>query len=320
MTLFLSRWLWAILGDLIAFQLRRRLLQWTLKRGAEKPLTVPTFSPAAKDQDQGSILICSESTQFDRPETSCSETWDISASYSSFELGSPSWYEAGSRFSSCGESSCSLDTPQQSKRCEDAIASIRRITNRRLQTYLQHLCCFMLSLVLGVLASWKLALAMLIFLSIIVLLSKLILAGASRWTANTGNAYLSASLVLEETLDAPFLHMIVANGCQEYEVLRYQSALKRAVRVANRAGHLFGLSAGALYLALYGSFAFAFWYGSVLLLGKGVSAGTVVHVFYLSVVGAFSLSKLVPLDFVWYSKHWKQARIIHYVGNANVRY
>jgi ATP-binding cassette subfamily B (MDR/TAP) protein 1 len=177
----------------------------------------------------------------------------------------------------------------------EVVQKIQSITQNEVQRFLQHACSFVLCLALSLVFNWKLAIVLVILLSSIVLLSKLILSGVHRWTANARNANLSASLLVEEVLNSR-VEMVLANGCQEYELDRYRKSLENAVRMGMRAGHLYGLGAGALYFALYGSFAFAFWYGGYLRLQLEVTPGTIVHVFYLSVVGAYSLQKLSPRE------------------------
>ncbi|XP_035709895.1 ATP-dependent translocase ABCB1 isoform X2 [Folsomia candida] len=136
---------------------------------------------------------------------------------------------------------------------------------------------------------WKLSLALLGIMPMVIMITALSTAISTRMSEKEQNAYSAAGAVAEETF-TNIKTVTVFNG-QEKEIRRYDEKIFAAKKVANLKHILTGLGNGLNWSISYANFAFAFWYGTHLILksretGDGLYSPDIILVIFFSVLMA----------------------------------
>ncbi|KAK7886789.1 hypothetical protein WMY93_026410 [Mugilogobius chulae] len=112
------------------------------------------------------------------------------------------------------------------------------------------------------------------------------------FTTKEQTAYAKAGAVAEEVLSA--IRTVFAFNGQDKEIKRYKANLEDAKNMGIKKAISANLAMGFTFLMIYMSYALAFWYGSTLIISGEYTIGSVLTVFFVVIIGAFSIIDRVP--------------------------
>uniref|UniRef100_A0A803YBU0 ATP binding cassette subfamily B member 1 n=1 Tax=Meleagris gallopavo TaxID=9103 RepID=A0A803YBU0_MELGA len=182
---------------------------------------------------------------------------------------------------------CELNT-----RIVDDISKINEGIGEKIAMFFQAVATFFTGFIVGFTKGWKLTLVILALSPVLGFSSALWAKIISTFTNKELTAYAKAGAVAEEVLAA--VRTVVAFGGQRKETERYQKNLEDAKRIGIQKAISANISMGISFFLIYGSYALAFWYGTVLVLSDDYTIGKVFTVFFSILVGAFSVGQAAP--------------------------
>lgn len=109
---------------------------------------------------------------------------------------------------------------------------------------------------------WKLTLALMAFIPLLAMITGFSARVQSTMTTKEQDAYAEAGAVAEEVLTN--IRTVHAFNGQDSEIKRYDEKILHARKVANKRHVLYGLGNGLMWSVSLTNFAYAFWYGTVL--------------------------------------------------------
>lgn len=124
------------------------------------------------------------------------------------------------------------------------------------------ICSCILLTALSFWMGWKLTLALMAFIPLLAIITGFDASLESKMTTKEQDAYAGAGAVAEEVLTN--IRTVHAFNGQEKEMKRYDEKIIHAKKVANARHVLKGLGNGLIWAVSLANFAYAFWYGSVL--------------------------------------------------------
>jgi len=141
-------------------------------------------------------------------------------------------------------------------------------------------------------AGWKLSLVLLSLTPLLVIaggaMGKVITSVSTRMQA----AYGEAGGVAEEVLGS--VRTVASLGREEEELQRYAQGLQEGKQIQKKIGFATGLSLGATFLIMFGSYALAFWYGAKLVAAGEMEVGNVITVFFGMIMGSMAFGQANP--------------------------
>ncbi|OXB67674.1 hypothetical protein ASZ78_015206 [Callipepla squamata] len=182
---------------------------------------------------------------------------------------------------------CELNT-----RIVDDISKINEGIGEKIAMFFQAVATFFTGFIVGFTKGWKLTLVILALSPVLGFSSALWAKIISTFTNKELTAYAKAGAVAEEVLAA--IRTVVAFGGQRKETERYQKNLEDAKRMGIQKAISANISMGISFFLIYGSYALAFWYGTILVLSDDYTIGKVFTVFFSILVGAFSVGQAAP--------------------------
>ncbi|XP_015708894.1 phosphatidylcholine translocator ABCB4-like isoform X5 [Coturnix japonica] len=182
---------------------------------------------------------------------------------------------------------CELNT-----RIVDDISKINEGIGEKIAMFFQAVATFFTGFIVGFTKGWKLTLVILALSPVLGFSSALWAKIISTFTNKELTAYAKAGAVAEEVLAA--VRTVVAFGGQRKETERYQKNLEDAKQMGIQKAISANISMGVSFFLIYGSYALAFWYGTILILSDDYTIGRVFTVFFSILVGAFSVGQAAP--------------------------
>ncbi|XP_042673061.1 ATP-dependent translocase ABCB1 isoform X2 [Centrocercus urophasianus] len=182
---------------------------------------------------------------------------------------------------------CELNT-----RIVDDISKINEGIGEKIAMFFQAVATFFTGFIVGFTKGWKLTLVILALSPVLGFSSALWAKIISTFTSKELTAYAKAGAVAEEVLAA--VRTVVAFGGQRKETERYQKNLEDAKRIGIQKAISANISMGISFFLIYGSYALAFWYGTILVLSDDYTIGKVFTVFFSILVGSFSVGQAAP--------------------------
>uniref|UniRef100_A0A4W6CFN4 ATP-binding cassette, sub-family B (MDR/TAP), member 4 n=1 Tax=Lates calcarifer TaxID=8187 RepID=A0A4W6CFN4_LATCA len=181
------------------------------------------------------------------------------------------------------------ETGELNTRLTDDVYKIQEGIGDKAGMLVQAFTTFFSSFIIGFTKGWKLTL---------VILAVSPALGASAGILNITSllseqtAYAKAGAVAEEVLSA--IRTVFAFSGQDREIKRYHKNLEDAKRMGIKKALSANMAMGFTFLMIYLSYALAFWYGSTLVLSGEYTIGSVLTVFFVVLIGAFTLGQTSP--------------------------
>lgn len=170
----------------------------------------------------------------------------------------------------------------------------------KLGTGVQGFFCFLLSIIVGFVLGWQLALIILV--AVPMMAAGMVVMGKAmeEVQGETQSWYASAAAMVEESLFA--LRTVVAFGGEKRELESYSNAVKQAKRGAIRNSYTNGMGLGYVEGIFACTNAAALYYGMTLIYdqkindttGKVWTGGDILIVFFCMLIGGFSIGQVEP--------------------------
>eukprot|EP00727_Mastigamoeba_balamuthi_P007601 m51a1_g3461 putative multidrug resistance protein 1 (1653) ;mRNA; f:696341-702590 len=159
--------------------------------------------------------------------------------------------------------------------------------------FLQSFATFVAGWIVGFTKGWKMSLVLLVMVPVLVVVMGALSVIFRNLVTRAQEFYAQAGQVAEEYLSC--IRTVTAFGVQRKALARYQENLGMSRKMGYRKGFAMGISFGALFFVLFGSYGLAIWYGSKLVDSGEMNAGLVLTVFYSIIMGAMALSQVGTL-------------------------
>uniref|UniRef100_A0A8C2Z594 ATP binding cassette subfamily B member 1 n=1 Tax=Cyclopterus lumpus TaxID=8103 RepID=A0A8C2Z594_CYCLU len=179
------------------------------------------------------------------------------------------------------------ETGELNTRLTDDVYKIQEGIGDKAGKLIQAVSTFLASFIIGFSKGWKLTLVILA-----VIHSPPAGIFLATFTSKEQAAYAKAGAVASEVISA--IRTVFAFSGQEREIKRYIKNLEDAKNVGIKKATYANFAFGFNFLMIYLAYALAFWYGSTLILSNEYTIGTVLTVFFVVLIGAFTLGQASP--------------------------
>ncbi|XP_028280398.1 ATP-dependent translocase ABCB1 [Parambassis ranga] len=184
------------------------------------------------------------------------------------------------------------ETGELNTRLTDDVYKIQEGIGDKAGMLVQAFTTFVASFIIGFTKGWKLTLVILAVSPALAISAALFSKVLASFTTKEQSAYARAGAVAEEVLSA--IRTVFAFSGQEKEIQRYHKNLEDAKRMGVKKAISANIAMGFTFLMIYLSYALAFWYGSTLILSKEYTIGNVLTVFFVVLIGAFTVGQASP--------------------------
>uniref|UniRef100_A0A7N8Y4L8 ATP-binding cassette, sub-family B (MDR/TAP), member 4 n=1 Tax=Mastacembelus armatus TaxID=205130 RepID=A0A7N8Y4L8_9TELE len=186
-------------------------------------------------------------------------------------------------------------TAELNTRLTDDVYKIQEGIGDKVGMLIQAFSTFFSSFIIGFSKGWK--------LTLVLLAVSPALGSCSRhlpihfclyylFTSKEQTAYAKAGAVAEEVLSA--IRTVFAFSGQEREIKRYQKNLEDAKKMGIKKAISASIALGFSFLMVYLAYTLGFWYGSTLILSKEYTIGNVLTVFFVVLIGVFTVGQTFP--------------------------
>ncbi|XP_071324542.1 ATP-dependent translocase ABCB1 [Trachinotus anak] len=184
------------------------------------------------------------------------------------------------------------ETGELNTRLTDDVYKIQEGIGDKAGMLIQAFTTFISSFIIGFIKGWKLTLVILAVSPALGISAALFSKVLASFTSKEQTAYAKAGAVAEEVLSA--IRTVFAFSGQDREIKRYHKNLEDAKRMGIKKALSANIAMGFTFLMIYLSYALAFWYGSTLVLNREYTIGTVLTVFFVVLIGAFTVGQTSP--------------------------
>ncbi|KAM4579986.1 ATP-dependent translocase ABCB1 [Odontesthes bonariensis] len=184
------------------------------------------------------------------------------------------------------------ETGELNTRLTDDVYKIQEGIGDKVGMLIQSFSTFIASFAIGFSKGWKLTLVILAVSPALGISAALFSKVLTSFTSKEQSAYAKAGAVAEEVLSA--IRTVFAFSGQNKEIERYNRNLEDAKRMGIRKAISANIAMGFTFLMIYLSYALAFWYGSTLILSNEYTIGSVLTVFFVVLIGVFSVGQTSP--------------------------
>ncbi|VDL82091.1 unnamed protein product [Nippostrongylus brasiliensis] len=168
---------------------------------------------------------------------------------------------------------------------------------------------------LGFYLSWKMTLVMLITVPMMFIATHVSAKLLSRASKRETYAYSSAAGLANEVIAG--IRTVMAFNAQPFEIHRYEKELLRAQAMGIRKAIILAIFAALPLFLMFGSMAFAFWYGTTLVLDGSLTPGTIFAVFWSVLIATRRLSDAAPQMGVFVSAKMAAADIFAIIDRVS---
>ncbi|KAI9142822.1 multidrug resistance protein 1 [Paraphysoderma sedebokerense] len=155
-----------------------------------------------------------------------------------------------------------------------------------------YIVTFITGFIIAFISGWKLTLVLLSCVPLLGLSGGIVGKVMAGGTAASQAAYAKAGGVAQETFSN--IRTVVAFNGQERAHTKFLNELKDAVRVNIRQSWISGFGFGVFFGVMFGIYALAFYYGSILVNNNEMVGGDILKVLFAVIIGAFSLINIGP--------------------------
>uniref|UniRef100_A0A3Q3W6X8 Uncharacterized protein n=1 Tax=Mola mola TaxID=94237 RepID=A0A3Q3W6X8_MOLML len=184
------------------------------------------------------------------------------------------------------------ETGELNTRLTDDVYKIQEGIGDKVGMLVQSYTTFITAFIIGFSKGWKLTLVILAVSPALGISAAFFSQVLTSFTSKEQTAYAKAGAVAEEVLSA--VRTVFAFSGQKREIERYKRNLEDAKTMGIKKAISSNLAMGFTFLMIYLSYALAFWYGSTLILNNEYTIGNLLTVFFVVIIGAFSVGQTSP--------------------------
>uniref|UniRef100_A0A3P9I9C9 ATP-binding cassette, sub-family B (MDR/TAP), member 4 n=1 Tax=Oryzias latipes TaxID=8090 RepID=A0A3P9I9C9_ORYLA len=184
------------------------------------------------------------------------------------------------------------ETGELNTRLTDDVYKIQEGIGDKVGMLIQSVSSFITAFVIGFTKGWKLTLVILAVSPALGISGALFSKVLTSFTSKEQSAYAKAGAVAEEVLSS--IRTVFAFSGQNKEIERYHKNLEQAKKMGMKKAISANIAMGFTFLMIYFSYALAFWYGSTLILSGEYTIGSVLTVFFVVIIGVFTMGQTSP--------------------------
>ncbi|XP_077510416.1 ATP-dependent translocase ABCB1-like isoform X2 [Amblyomma americanum] len=177
-------------------------------------------------------------------------------------------------------------------RMNEDMERLREGMGDKVGLFIHYLSTFVTGFATGFVESWELTLVIMSVTPLLAFASAFLGNMVSQSAAKEQEKYAQAGGVALEVLSK--IRTVAAFCAQYSELQRYMTALEAGKTAARRKYVAMAFGFGLTFVVLYGAYALAFWYSSVLVAASRLDPGRAFIVFFAVMVGSFSLGNALP--------------------------
>lgn len=177
-------------------------------------------------------------------------------------------------------------------RMNEDMERLREGMGDKMGLFIHYLSTFVTGFATGFIESWELTLVIMSVTPLLAFSSAFLGNMVSQSAAKEQEKYAQAGGVALEVLSK--IRTVAAFCAQYVELQRYMTALEAGKTAARRKYIAMAFGFGLTFVVLYGAYALAFWYSSVLVGASKLDPGRAFIVFFAVMVGSFSLGNALP--------------------------
>ncbi|ESO91246.1 hypothetical protein LOTGIDRAFT_153678 [Lottia gigantea] len=184
-------------------------------------------------------------------------------------------------------------------RLSDDLERIREGIGDKFSLCIQFVAQFISGFAIGFTKSWKLTLVMMSLTPLLAVCAAFVGKLVASYSKKEQTSYAQAGSVAEEVLSC--IRTVTSFNGQKKEINRYATSLEESKRLGIKKSVVVGLGVGLTFVATFGAYALAFWYGSTLVNDfqisngeDGIDPGTVMTVFFCVMVASMALGSASP--------------------------
>ncbi|KAJ2366956.1 hypothetical protein IW150_005800, partial [Coemansia sp. RSA 2607] len=185
-----------------------------------------------------------------------------------------------------------LSTGELTTRISADVNLVQEGTGEKFSFVVQYVVTFLTGLIIAFIKGWRLTLVILAVMPVLAGSAATMGIMLAKTTANGQDSYAEAGGVADEVLAA--IKTVMAFGGQERELERYRAKIVLARQSGMRKSLVIGACMGFIMFSLYSVYALGFWYGGKLAREGRMEPATVLNVFFVLIVGGFSLGNAAP--------------------------
>ncbi|XP_024123995.1 ATP-binding cassette, sub-family B (MDR/TAP), member 4 [Oryzias melastigma] len=208
------------------------------------------------------------------------------------------------------------ETGELNTRLTDDVYKIQEGIGDKVGMLIQSVSSFITAFVIGFTKGWKLTLVILAVSPALGISGALFSKVLTSFTSKEQSAYAKAGAVAEEVLSS--IRTVFAFSGQNKEIERYHKNLEQAKKMGMKKAVSANIAMGFTFLMIYFSYALAFWYGSTLILSGEYTIGSVLTVFFVVIIGVFTMGQTSPNIQTFASARGAAHKVYHIIDNKPI--
>ncbi|KAJ1719603.1 hypothetical protein LPJ53_005663 [Coemansia erecta] len=185
-----------------------------------------------------------------------------------------------------------LSTGELTTRISADVNLVQEGTGEKFSFVVQYVVTFVTGIIIAFIKGWRLTLVILAVMPVLAGSAALMGIMLAKTAVGGQDSYAAAGGVADEVLAS--IKTVMAFGGQARELARYRDKIVLARQSGMRKSLIIGACMGFIMFSLYSVYALGFWYGGKLAREGRMEPATVLNVFFVLIVGGFSLGNAAP--------------------------
>ncbi|XP_050210134.1 ABC transporter B family member 9-like isoform X2 [Mercurialis annua] len=166
---------------------------------------------------------------------------------------------------------------------------IRDTISEMVGKLIQLVSTFIGGFVIAFVKGWHLALVLLVSVPVMMFNYRFLTVTVSKLVLCQIGARMQAGNIVEQTIGA--IRMVASFTGEKHAIAKYNEKLKIVYEASTRQGLALGLGVGTIFAVLFGSYGFASWYGSKLIMHNDYNGGQVIGIIIATTSAAMALAQ-----------------------------
>ncbi|KAH9313080.1 hypothetical protein KI387_028115, partial [Taxus chinensis] len=172
------------------------------------------------------------------------------------------------------------------------IVLIQEAMGEKVVEFIQCMTIFLAGINVAFIKGWKLTLVILSIIPLLVVTGSSMAMIISKMSSRGQQAYAEAANIVEQSIGS--IRTVVSFTGEKKSIEDYDKSLNIAYKAFAQQGLASGFGLGFVQFILFCDYAFAFWYGSRLILDEEYNGGDVINVIFAVLMGGMSLGQTSP--------------------------
>ncbi|XP_058757075.1 ABC transporter B family member 4-like [Vicia villosa] len=169
---------------------------------------------------------------------------------------------------------------------------IQEAMGDKVAKFIQHMSCFLGSLVVAFVKGWLLTLVLLSTLPLLILSGSIMSCTFAKMASRGQAAYSEAATIVERKISS--IRTVASFTGEKQAIAQYNQSLTKAYKIGVQEGLAIGLGLGTVRLFVYCTYILTVWFGGKMVVEKGYTGGEVISVFFAILTGSLTLGQAAP--------------------------